>query len=341
MSSAPTASADAASADAARADAARADAPIDPAILREAADWLTQLHDGAAGPSEWEALECWRASSPAHGRAWQRAEALMGDLRELPGGALRATLERPGARRRHLLRLLWLPLLPTAGWLGWQQLRVDGERWRSATGEQLPLTLADGTRLLLNTSTEIAVDFNAQARSIHLLGGEILVTSAPDAAPLPRPLRVLTAHGSVRPIGTRFSVRRARGDDYSRVVVFEGAVEVLAQGPATRVKAGQRLDFGAAGMGQTPSHAGVADEAWTQGMVVARGMRLGDLVAELDRYHPGFLRCHPDVAHLRISGTFPALARARSLQLLAETLPVQVRQRSAYWVTVEPLEAVP
>lgn len=320
---------------------AGADTPIDPIILREAAEWLTQLHGGDAGPKEWEAIECWRASSPAHGRAWQRAEALMGDLRDLPGGPLRATLEKPAARRRHLLRLMWLPLLPTAGWLGWQQMRVDGERWRSATGEQLPLTLADGTRLLLNTSTEIAVDFNAQARTIHLLAGEILVTSAPDPSPVPRPLRVLTHDGSVRPIGTRFSVRRAGRDDDSRVVVFEGAVEVDALGRQERVKAGQRLDFGAGGMDQAQAHAGLTDEAWTQGMVVARRMRLADLVAELDRYHPGFLRCHPDVANLRISGTFPALARARSLQLLAESLPVQLRERSAYWVTVEPIRTTP
>lgn len=321
------------------ADAARTDAPIDPVILREAAEWLTQLHGGDAGPKEWEAIECWRASSPAHGRAWTRAEALMGDLRGLPGGPLRATLEKPAPRRRHLLRLLWLPLLPTAGWLSWQQMRVDGERWRSATGQQLPLTLADGTRLLLNTSTEIAVDFTAQARTIHLLDGEILVTSAPDPSPLPRPLRVLTRDGSVRPIGTRFSVRRASGDADSRVVVFEGAVQVDARGRRQRVDAGQRLDFGAGGMDRPQDHAGLTDEAWTQAMVVARRMRLADLVAELDRYHPGFLRCHPDVAELRISGTFPALARARSLQLLAESLPVQVRERSAYWVTVEPLDA--
>lgn len=314
---------------------AGAETAIDPAILREAAEWLTQLHDGDAGPKEWEAIECWRASSPAHGRAWQRAESLLGDLRGLPGEPLRATLEQPAARRRQLLRLLWLPLAPSAGWLAWQQLRIDGERWRSATGEQRPLTLADGTRLLLNTATEIAVDFNAQARSIRLLAGEILVTSAPD----PRPLRVVTADGSVRPIGTRFSVRRAGSDDTSRVVVFEGAVEVDAHGRQARVVAGQRLGFGAQGPGAVESGVGVADEAWTQGMVVARRMRLADLVAELDRYHPGFLRCHPAVAELRISGTFPALARARSLQLLAETLPVQVRQRSAYWVTVEPLRA--
>ncbi|MEG1456293.1 MAG: FecR/PupR family sigma factor regulator [Comamonas sp.] len=46
------------------ADAARAEAPIDPVILREAAEWLTQLHGGDAGPKEWEAIECWRASKP-------------------------------------------------------------------------------------------------------------------------------------------------------------------------------------------------------------------------------------------------------------------------------------
>lgn len=319
------------------ADAASADAPIDPAILREAAEWLTRLHDGPSGPKEWQAIECWRASSPAHGRAWQRAEALMGELRGLPGGPLHATLAKPAARRRQLLRLLWLPLALPAGWLGWQQLRIDGERWRSATGQQLPLTLADGTRLLLNTATEIAVDFNAQARTIRLLGGEILVTSAPDPSPVPRPLRVVTQDGSVRPIGTRFSVRRAGGDAASRVVVFEGAVEVQTQAGLARVDAGQRLEFSASGVGTSEAHAGVADEAWTQGMVVARRMRLADLLAELDRYHPGWLRCHPDVAKLRISGSFPALARERSLQLLADTLAVQVRQRSAYWVTVEPL----
>jgi len=317
---------------------AGAEPPIDPIILREAAEWLTRLHEGDAGPRDWEAIECWRTTSPAHGRAWQRAEALLGDLRALPGGPLRATLERSAARRRHLLRMLWLPLLPAAGWLGWQQLRIDGERFRSATGEQRPVTLADGTRLLLNTDTEIAVDFHTGARTIRLLGGEILVTSAPDPSPVPRPLRVVTQDGSVRPIGTRFSVRRAHGDGASRVVVFEGAVEVTGQGQRARVDAGQRLEFGASGPGRAQAHAGVGDEAWTQGMVVARRMRLSDLIAELDRYHPGFLRCHPDVADLRISGTFPALARERSLQLLAETLPVQVRQRSSYWVTVEPIQ---
>lgn len=315
---------------------AAAEAAIDPAILREAADWLMRLHEGHAGPAEWDAVERWRATSPVHGLAWQRAEALMGELRQLPAGPLLATLDKPVSRRRHLLRLAWVPMTLPAGWLAWQLVREGGERWHSATGEQRPLTLADGTRVLLNTATGIAVSFDAQARTIRLLGGEILVTSAPDLSPLARPLRVVTADGAVSPIGTRFSVRRADGDAASRVAVFEGTVDVDAGGDRRRVAAGQRLDFGAGGFGTMVPGARAVDEAWTNGMIVARRMRLADLVAELDRYRPGLLRCHPEVAELRVSGTFPALDPERSLQLLVDTFPVRVRYRTAYWATVEP-----
>lgn len=316
-----------------------ADGPIDPAILGEAADWLMQLHEGTAGPEQWQAIEGWRATSPAHGRAWQRAEALMGDLRGLPGGPVRATLERPSRTRRHLLRLVWLPLLAPASWLAWRHVDLPGERWHSATGAQQAVILADGTRLLLNTDTAVVVQFDAQVRRIRLLRGEVLVTSAPDPAAVPRPLQVDTPDGSVRPIGTRFAVRRTHGDAASRVAVFEGAVAVKAGGRHRRLEAGERTLFGPDGPGMVDRVSGLEDEAWTQGLIVARRMRLADLVAELDRYRPGLLRCHADVANLRVSGTFPALTPERSLQLLVDTLPVRVRYRSAYWATVEPAHA--
>lgn len=308
---------------------------IDPAILREAADWLMRLHAGDAGPAEWAAVERWRTASPAHGQAWQRAEALLGDLRQLPSGPVRTALERPNGRRRHLLRLAWVPALP-AGWLAWQHFSVAGERWQSATGEQRPLTLADGTRLLLNTATEIAVRFTAETRLIRLLAGEILVTSAPDPLPRPRPLIVATADGTARAIGTRFSVRRAGGEENSRVAVFEGAVEVAAGGIRRRVDSGQRIVFGPAGPGGPEAADGAVDDAWVNGMIVARRMRLAELVAELDRYRPGLLRCHPAVADLRVSGTFPALEPQRSLDLLAASFPLRIDYRTRYWVTVAP-----
>lgn len=308
-------------------------APIDPAILRQAADWLMRLQAGDAGPSDWEAVERWCAANPAHDAAWQSAEALVNNLRQLPSGPLRNTLERPAqTRRRQLLRLAWMPLLP-AGWLAWRHLSVEGERWQSATGEQRALTLADGTRVLLNTATEILVRFDAETRLLRLLSGEIMVTSAPDA--LGRPLVVATADGTARPIGTRFSVRRLEGETGSHVAVFEGTVEVEAGGARRRVERGQRLVFGPTGPEAPQAAEGSVDDAWTNGMIVARGMPLAELVAELDRYRPGLLRCHPQVAGLRVSGTFPALEPERSLDLLTASFPLRITYRTRYWATVE------
>lgn len=309
---------------------------IDQAILQEAADWLMRLHESAAGPAEWAAVERWRARSPEHARAWQRAESLLGDLASLPGGPLRNALERPNSRRRALLRLAWIPALP-AGWLAWRHYEAGGgERWRSATGEQRQLLLADGTQVLLNTASEIAVRYDAEKRLIRLLTGEVLITSAPDPQAPVRPLIVATADGSARAIGTRFSVRRLDDEKASRVAVFEGAIEVTAGGGKRRVERGQHLVFGKNDAGRPVGSDDAVDEAWANGMIVARRLRLAELVAELDRYRPGLLRCHPAIADLPVSGTFPALQPERSLDLLAASFPVRIHYRTRYWATVEP-----
>lgn len=308
---------------------------IDPTILREAADWLMRLHEGNAGPAEWDAVERWRATSPAHGKAWQRAEGLLGDMQHLSSGPTRAALERPNIRRRQLLRLMWLPAIP-AGWFSWRHLSIKGQRWQTATGEQRTLTLADGTQLLLNTATEIAVSFTAEVRIIRLLSGEILVTSAPDQQTPARPLLVATSDGTARPIGTRFSVRRTNDDRASHVAVFEGLVEVEAGGKRRLVERGQHITFNQSGPQAPETMDSTVAEAWANGMIVARSMRLADLIAELDRYRFGLLQCHPDVADLRVSGTFPATEPERSLNLLAASFPLQIRYRTRYWATVEP-----
>ena len=307
---------------------------IDPRALREAADWLTRLHGEDVSPAKWAEMEGWRTACPMHARAWQRAEHLLGSLRDLPAAPARAALERPDPRRRQMLRMALLPALP-AGWLAWQHATTDGERWHTAAGEQRDVTLADGTQLLLNTATDIRVRFDAATRLIQLRRGEILVTSAPDILAVPRPLVVATADGTARPIGTRFSARRAEGDTFSEVAVFEGEVEIESRGRHSRIGGGQRVRFGPHGPDTPVTLDAVRDAAWINGMIVAHSMRLADLVAELGRYRPGVLRCHPGVADLRVSGTFPALEPERSLKLLAASFPLQVRQRTRYWVTLE------
>ncbi|MNR50863.1 fec operon regulator FecR [compost metagenome] len=69
-------------------------------------------------------------------------------------------------------------------------------------------------------------------------------------------------------------------------------------------------------------------------MLVVDNARLEDLVRELDRYRPGHLGVAPEVADLRITGSFPLHNTDLALTALLPTLPVQLEQHTAWWVTV-------
>ncbi|MCH3723226.1 hypothetical protein LZB93_09875, partial [Campylobacter coli] len=80
------------------------------------------------------------------------------------------------------------------------------------------------------------------------------------------------------------------------------------------LSAGGQVSFSADGIGR-PDLADPAAGAWTRGMLVANDMRLADLVAELARYRHGHLGVAPEVADLRVMGTYPLADADRTLQL--------------------------
>jgi transmembrane sensor len=236
-------------------------------------------------------------------------------------------------RRRSALALLALavPGAWLASRLPWQEWTAD---LNTATGERKTVTLADGTRLALNTATAVDLSFNAGERRLALLAGEILVTTAQDPSPTPRPFIVRTAQGRLRPLGTRFAVRCL--DDRTRVTVFEGAVEIrpAESTEAAVVRAGEQAAFSAGALqAAQPADAGAA--LWERGMLLARDMRLGELLTELARYHRGVLRCDPAVAALTVSGAFPVADIETSLALLEKSLPVRVVRATSWWITVQ------
>ena len=76
-------------------------------------------------------------------------------------------------------------------------------------------------------------------------------------------------------------------------------------------------------------------DAWTRGMLVVDNARLEDLVHELGRYRRGHLGVAPEIADLRITGSFPLHDTDLALSALLPTLPVQIEQHTPWWVTVE------
>ncbi len=305
------------------------------ALQEEVLDWMVLLQSGDATEEDWRELKRWRALSQAHEAAWQRAETMLNAFRQVPARLGRETLGgvQRFSRRRALRSMAWLALaMPAyAVWRApWREWTAD---LRTAVGERMTADLADGTRVVLNTDSAVDVSFTAGERSLRLLAGEILITTARDPAPVARPFIVQTAHGRLQALGTRFSVRDMK--DAIRLGVYEGAVAVspadMAQGIV--VRAGEQTTFSRAWI--QPSEP-AEDAFWEQGMILAQDMRLADLVAELDRYQRGGLRCDPAVGGLAVSGAFPTGDIEASLALLEKSLPVRVSRLTDYWITLLP-----
>lgn len=306
-------------------------------VLGEAADWLVCFQSGQATPKERADFEHWRARSPQHAAAWQRAEAVLGDFANLPADATRQTLSRLGApRRRQAMQVLGLMLAAApAGWLAWRQAPLWMADLRTATGEQRVVNLDDGTRLVLNTASAVDVRFTSAARQLHLRAGEILVTTAHGNKALP-PLSLHTQHGAMQVLefGTRLAVRLL--DAATRLTVFNGAVAVTPARADSLVtaQAGEELEFSLHAIG-APQPLGASAALWDKGMLVAKSMRLDTLLAELARYRRGIVRCDPQVAGLRVSGAFPVHDFQGSLTLLRQTLRVQTSSVGPYWTIVQ------
>ncbi|WP_165957304.1 FecR domain-containing protein [Pseudomonas sp. H9] len=306
------------------------------ASIEQAAHWYSRLNDEDVTSAEREAWQRWLHAAPLHAWAWERAEQLMQQWRQLPGPMASHTLAQARQARTHNRRsvLKGLTLLIGAGSLsvgGYQQV-VNGPwfaDFRSAIGERLPVSLADGSQLLLNTDSAVDVRYDGMHCAITLRQGEIMVSPAPGVQ-----LSVQTRHGLISTAASRFTVRDA--GETTRVMTLERQVRISpAQGAAEEVGQGMSCLFDERGVRVTRA-LDYAASAWTRGLLIANDQPLGEFLEQLGRYNRGWLRCDPAVAALRISGTFELDNFEQILRALASSLPVRIEQRTRFWITVSP-----
>lgn len=311
--------------------------PISDTVVEQASKWLVKSWSGLATLEETKARDRWRAAHADHERAWQRLIALERKFELVPRNIAKEVLQ-PGARARGRRRTLkTLGVLFTGGAAVyitrqtpvWQRYTAD---YQTSIGETRNVTLQDGTQVVLNTASAIDVRFTEKQRRISLRSGEILIQTARDSFPGERPFVVATPHGTVRALGTRFTVRSTGS---SQVAVFAGAVLVEpADGTtAVRLNAGEQTAFSTRSV-QPPFPADERASAWASGSLVVERMRLDVFLQELSRYRPGWLRCDPAVGHLLLTGVYSLPDTDRILASIEKALPVRAIRRSRYWVTV-------
>ncbi|VVQ18158.1 FecR domain-containing protein [Pseudomonas fluorescens] len=313
---------------------------LDP-VSEQAIDWMVSLRAGKPDAALQARFNAWLAMDPAHAQAWAKLQERLGGSfntvraldRRVPGqaGEARQLLLQPHGSRRDALRVIaGLGLLGGGLWLGARSPLGDSllADLHTGRGQRQDFTLADGSRLSLNADSAVDLQFDEQQRLVVLRHGELMIQVAADPR---RPLRVRTAQGEIRALGTRFLVSQEQ--DASRVVVLQHSVQArLIDGTTLDLQEGQSALMNARHI--TPVVGDQRHRAdWLSGRLNVLDEPLEQVVEALRPYSRGFVRVSPEVRHLRVQGVFPLDDPDRTFTALAETLPIRV-DRYSPWLTL-------
>jgi transmembrane sensor len=337
--------------------------PSDLSMHAEAGEWLHRLLDTETDPEEpypdpvdrQNAFFAWLSEDPARARAFyemmefearvgapdpqrliniqtllESAPANVIQLYErpnylsapassaaMPGRGARAWYRRPAS----IAAGVALCIISIAVYLGFPIRNV----YATSIGEQRTCKLNDGSVMVLNTDTQVQVDFSKAVREVRLVKGEALFMVEHDAA---RPFVVVTGNAKVRAVGTEFNVRQ-RGDDTTDVAVVEGIVQVSTDNmnasgatpsntstqpvvapstPATalRLAAGENARVSGRTM-KVSAKRNVADVlAWRQRRLTFDDTSLADVAAEFNRYNHSQIRVEGAARDILMTGIFDA-----------------------------------
>ncbi|MGH8553791.1 MAG: FecR family protein, partial [Methylococcales bacterium] len=276
------------------------------------------MRSGSASAKTRRDFDRWLQQDRAHRKAYADAETLWDNAaRALKDSHTIPVPSRPNSAARtakSVRRGLWNPALAVAAslvlglFVAWSPvsdwLLSD---YSTNAGEQKQVVLADGSRVLLNTGSAIALDWSADRRRIVLLKGQAEFKVARDAD---RPFDVEAGNTSVRALGTVFEVfEQAKGE--VDISVSEHAVAVSLPGDpesqALRVEQGWQLHYAGHGkLGKAAPANMHRINAWKRGKLIFRDQSLAAVVAELNRYSKArILLQGNEIARLRVSGVFP------------------------------------
>ncbi|MBV4534446.1 FecR domain-containing protein [Pseudomonas urmiensis] len=305
------------------------------AQVDQAIDWLVKLRFDEPSARTERQFQQWLASHPHNALAWQRVSTLSDELAGLPSDLSRRTLE--GRRRQQISRrdhLKLLAVLAVGGSLGWAAreplglpaLLADSS---TATGERRDVQGSDGSRIQLNTASAIDLRYSADQRLLTLIRGELTLDSNANDK---RPFIIDTQLGALSTHDGQLLLREnAQG---LLLAVRRGEVTLMPNSaPLRQVHPGQVLQLAASGAIQ-PALVHGDPWGWTDGVLSVQQMPLSEFTAELSRYRPGLLRCAPEVADLKVSGTYQLADTEQILQLLARSLPLRIDYRTRYWVSI-------
>lgn len=279
--------------------------------------------------------------------ALRRVHARMAEPAEIvvamPSPARRARIDRvargpvPASRRWRIVGSLAAAAAVVLTAIGiWNARRPAGVeavatamRYSTAVGERDSVRLADGSRVILGPSSELAVaaGYGGAAREVELRG-EAYFAVVHDAA---RPFTVHSGGATVVDVGTTFSVRDD-ADASVRVAVTSGSVRVSRASSADSgvvLGAGDMVTLAADAPANVARGAVSGDDtAFTRGALVLRDAPLSQVASELRRWYGIELRVSDSAtARRRLTATFAGESPEQAMAIIGAALGARVERR--------------
>lgn len=300
-------------------------------IEDEASLWIARL-DRQLTSDERHALQEWLAANDMHRKAllemaelWDKMDSLarLADLFQAPVNNRAMQPHLNGTIFYGAVAASLVFLLVFIGWnfmsLPSTPAMVDGI-YETAIGEQSNVNLPDGSQLVLNTNSRVAVEYSDGHRLFFLERGEINIEVAHDPS---RPLSVIARNKIVQAVGTAFNVR-IYNDQEVALLVTEGKV-LVAQNIASKaahaikpkrlpgnslaVSKGEKILLGTPDqkIAKVNESEILTSLSWREGKLVFRGETLEQAVREINRYTPVQFEINDHgLKQKRIAGLFKA-----------------------------------
>ncbi|MES2826228.1 MAG: FecR domain-containing protein [Pseudomonadota bacterium] len=302
------------------------------ATENDAIAWLTTLNSSRLTQKQEQEFMHWLESSPLHQAAYIKIEQLW------ERGAVLSRLSE--ASEKKIWQFAYWNI-STAGFAAVCSCflfaavglfsfltRTDDFTYQTAIGEVRDIQLLDGSRITINTNSQLKGEFGRKKRILYLTQGEVFFDVKKDG----RSFEIVTQYGVVQVVGTRFSIYQSVTD--AIVTVAEGRVALSKSlkldnefVPAIVLQANQRLSLQNARSGRAPEMVNAnAAMAWRKNQLVFKGERLSEVMVELGRYFPETIRLGtPELGEREITAVIQLSDLKTTLQTLCQSLGLEAK----------------
>jgi transmembrane sensor len=283
------------------------------AVGVRAADWmLTKRLAENWSDKDQDALDSWLAESPANLLAYWRLDAAWGSAQRLK--ALRSSTQEPNAssteRSRYIFRLAAIGAIAVVSGVAWlsQSYVSSAKTYATPIGGHLTLSLADGSKIDLNTDTVLSISESQGKRLATLEKGEAYFQIRHDEA---HPFILSVSNHRITDLGTEFLVRDAGAR--VQVALIEGRAQFESANASASIEATDLVPgdvitatSDSISLSKKTATELKGDLGWRRGVLVFDGTTLADAADEINRYNrEKVVILDPSVARLTIGGTFP------------------------------------